>query len=72
MYERFRHFLLSLGVEKPRVKIIPVFPIGRMAATGGSVLSEETLQGFDFLPHSARKPVWWRMEECTRVRFWQG
>jgi AdoMet-dependent heme synthase len=48
MYERFRNFLLSLGIEKPRVKIIPVFPIGRMAREGGSLLTEEMLQGFDF------------------------
>jgi MoaA/NifB/PqqE/SkfB family radical SAM enzyme len=48
MYERFRHFLLSLGIDKPRVKIIPVFPIGRMAAAGGPLLTEEMLQGFDF------------------------
>lgn len=48
MYERFRDFLLSLGIEKPRVKIIPVFPIGRMAQEGGSLLTEVMLQGFDF------------------------
>jgi AdoMet-dependent heme synthase len=48
IYERFRHFLLSLGIDKPRVKIIPVFPIGRMAATGGPLLTEKMLQGFDF------------------------
>jgi AdoMet-dependent heme synthase len=48
MYERFRYFLLSLGIEKPRVKIIPVFHIGRMAAPHGSLLTEAMLQGFDF------------------------
>lgn len=48
MYERFRSFLLSLGIDKPRLKIIPVFPIGRMAAGRGPRLSEEMLQGFDF------------------------
>jgi len=48
MYERFRNFLLSHGIEKPRLKIIPVFPIGRMATDGRALLSEEMLQGFDF------------------------
>jgi MoaA/NifB/PqqE/SkfB family radical SAM enzyme len=48
MYERFRNFLLSLGIDKPRVKIIPVFPLGRMATAGGPRLTEEMLQGFDF------------------------
>lgn len=48
MYEQFRDFLLSQGIEKPRVKIIPVFPIGRMARDGGSLLTDEMLQGFDF------------------------
>ena len=48
MYERFRHFLGSLGIDKPRVKIIPVFPVGRMATVGGPRLTEEMLQGFDF------------------------
>jgi AdoMet-dependent heme synthase len=48
MYERFRDFLRSQGIEKPRVKIIPVFPIGRMAQEGGSLLTDEMLQGFDF------------------------
>jgi AdoMet-dependent heme synthase len=48
MYERFRNFLASLGIDKPRVKIIPVFPIGRMASEGGPRLTEAMLQGFDF------------------------
>ena len=48
MYERFRTFLLSIGIEKPRVKIMPIFPIGRMAGEGGPVLTAEQLQGFDF------------------------
>lgn len=48
MDDRFRNFLLALGVEKPRVKSIPVFPIGRMAQAGGSLLTEEMLREFDF------------------------
>ncbi len=48
MYERFRGFLLSLGLEKPRVKIIPIFRIGRMAGEGGPLLTDEMLRDFDF------------------------
>jgi MoaA/NifB/PqqE/SkfB family radical SAM enzyme len=48
MYERFRNFLLSLGIDKPRLKIIPLFPLGRMATAGGPLLTQAMLQGFDF------------------------
>ena len=47
MYQRFRDFLLSLGIAKPRVKIIPVFPVGRLERQGGERLTEEALEGFD-------------------------
>ena len=47
LYERFRDFLLSLGIDKPRVKIMPVFALGRMADDGGERLSAESLEGFD-------------------------
>src|SRR5262245_50026681 len=47
MYERFRDFLLAHGIEKPRVKIMPVFALGRLARPGEPVLSEEDLAGFD-------------------------
>jgi MoaA/NifB/PqqE/SkfB family radical SAM enzyme len=46
-YERFREFLLSLGIAKPRVKIMPVFALGRLAKSGGPRLTEERLEGFD-------------------------
>jgi len=46
-YERFRDFLLTQGVEKPRVKIMPVFALGRLARAGDPVLTEEDLAGFD-------------------------
>jgi AdoMet-dependent heme synthase len=46
-YERFRDFLLAQGIEKPRVKIMPVFALGRLARTGDPVLREEDLAGFD-------------------------
>src|SRR5262249_36090619 len=47
LYERFRTFLLGLGIRKPRVKLIPVFPVGRLAGRAGDVLTEEMLEGFD-------------------------
>lgn len=47
MYRRFRDFLLELGIEKPRVKIIPVFPVGRLENRSGAVLDEAALEGFD-------------------------
>jgi MoaA/NifB/PqqE/SkfB family radical SAM enzyme len=48
VYARFRDFLRSLGVDKPRVKIMPVFPLGRMAGEAAALLTEEMLYGFDF------------------------
>lgn len=47
IYQRFRDFLLAQGVTKPRVKILPVFPIGRLEDKGGERLSDEALEGFD-------------------------
>lgn len=47
MYQRFRDFLLAQGVTRPRVKILPVLPIGRMEAAGGARLTEDALEGFD-------------------------
>jgi AdoMet-dependent heme synthase len=46
-YERFRRFLASRGIDKPRVKIMPVLPVGRMADGGDERLSDEMLEGFD-------------------------
>jgi len=46
-YERFRALLRGLGIAKPRVKILPVFPVGRAAAASGVRLSESDLEGFD-------------------------
>ncbi|MEE9152511.1 MAG: radical SAM protein [candidate division NC10 bacterium] len=48
MYEQFRDLLLGLGITKPRVKIMPVLPTGRMEREGGPLLTPEMLQGFDF------------------------
>ncbi len=47
IYERFRAFLAGLGIEKPRVKIIPVFALGRSSRGGGRRLSDDDLEGFD-------------------------
>ena len=47
IYERFRAFLTSLGIEKPRVKIMPVFALGRSARGAGRRLTEDDLEGFD-------------------------
>ncbi|HEX7788304.1 MAG TPA: radical SAM protein [Methylomirabilota bacterium] len=47
MYERFRDLLREQGVDRPRVKIMPVFALGRQPATGEPPLTEEDLEGFD-------------------------
>jgi sulfatase maturation enzyme AslB (radical SAM superfamily) len=47
MHQRFRDFLLSLGIEKPRVKIMPVFAAGRLAGCSTSRLAPADLDGFD-------------------------
>jgi sulfatase maturation enzyme AslB (radical SAM superfamily) len=47
MYERFRGFLHAQGVTRPRVKIMPVFGLGRQPAGGAAPLTEEDLEGFD-------------------------
>jgi MoaA/NifB/PqqE/SkfB family radical SAM enzyme len=46
-YDRFRAFLLHLGVARPRVKMLPVFPVGRAATDRAERLSEADLDGFD-------------------------
>lgn len=47
MYDRFREFLVSLGIDRPRLKIIPVFAAGRLARPQGPRLTEQMLEGFD-------------------------
>jgi len=46
-YGRLRALLLEAGVRKPRVKMLPVFPVGRMAGQGGGVVTAEMLAGAD-------------------------
>jgi MoaA/NifB/PqqE/SkfB family radical SAM enzyme len=47
MHARFRDFLRAQGVERPRLKIMPVFALGRQPASGEAPLTEEDLLGFD-------------------------
>ena len=49
LYERFRDFLAGLGIERPRMKIMPVFDLGRQAhkVEGGERLTAASLEGFD-------------------------
>jgi MoaA/NifB/PqqE/SkfB family radical SAM enzyme len=46
-YARLRALLLDIGVAKPRVKLLPVFPVGRMAGRGGGLVTEAMLAGAD-------------------------
>jgi MoaA/NifB/PqqE/SkfB family radical SAM enzyme len=46
-YERFRGLLSALGMAKPRVKILPVFPVGRAAGASDVRLSDADLEAFD-------------------------
>ena len=47
LYAEFRDFLRTLGIDKPRVKIMPVFALGRLAADDGERLTAASLEGFD-------------------------
>jgi MoaA/NifB/PqqE/SkfB family radical SAM enzyme len=47
LYDRLRRLLLDAGVSKPRVKILPLFPVGRRAGHGGGVVTAEMLEGID-------------------------
>jgi len=47
LYDRLRRLLLDAGVSKPRVKILPLFPVGRMAGHGGGMVTAEMLEGID-------------------------
>jgi AdoMet-dependent heme synthase len=46
-YDRFRALLSALGIAKPRVKILPVFPVGRAVGAPGVRLTDADLDGFD-------------------------
>jgi MoaA/NifB/PqqE/SkfB family radical SAM enzyme len=47
IHQRFRDFLVAQGVAKPRVKILPVFAVGRLERRDGERLTDEALAGFD-------------------------
>ena len=48
-YKRFRDFLLENGVEKPRLKVIPVFAMGKLHSSeaGGAFVTPDMMRGFD-------------------------
>jgi uncharacterized Fe-S cluster-containing radical SAM superfamily protein len=46
-YARVRDFLCSLGITRPRVKVMPLFALGRLDAGATAVLDEASLAGFD-------------------------
>jgi MoaA/NifB/PqqE/SkfB family radical SAM enzyme len=48
LYARLRDLLLAAGVQKPRVKILPLFPVGRMEDhAGGGGVTDEMLAAID-------------------------
>jgi len=47
MYEGFHRFLRGIGIARPRVKIIPVFAVGRLEGRGSPPLTDAALEGFD-------------------------
>ncbi len=59
LYERFRAFLAELGVQQPRVKIMPVFRAGRLRplAVDATGVTEAMAVGFD-----------WQLLQCHTAR----
>ena len=48
VYEELRGVLVAAGVDKPRLKLLPVLPLGRCGGrAGGRRLTPEDLEGFD-------------------------
>ena len=47
LHASFRDFLRDQGVERPRLKIMPVFALGRQPGGDDRPLTEEDLEGFD-------------------------
>lgn len=48
LYEALRTALLAAGVERPRIKILPLLPLGRAAGrNGGRRVTADDLEGFD-------------------------
>ena len=48
-YQKFRDFLLENGIEKPRLKVIPVFAMGKLhpSETGAAYVTPGMMHGFD-------------------------
>jgi hypothetical protein len=46
-YERLRARLVAAGVRRPRIKILPALPLGRLAGRAGRCLTGDDLDGFD-------------------------
>ena len=48
-YQRFRDFLFENGIEKPRLKVIPVFAMGKLhpSETGAAYVTPGMMHGFD-------------------------
>ena len=47
-HERFAGFLKSLGVERPRIKFIPIFAMGGLVQLDAPpLLTEPMMEGFD-------------------------
>jgi len=46
-YARLRELLLAAGIRKPRVKMLPMFPVGRMAGRGGGVVTPAMMEGVE-------------------------
>jgi uncharacterized Fe-S cluster-containing radical SAM superfamily protein len=64
LYARLRALLLEAGVERPRIKILPVLPLGRCAGRGEArPVTADDLDGFDV----ARLPSrgWGRARSAT-------
>lgn len=48
-YQKFRDFLLENGIEKPRLKVIPVFAMGKLHSSEASAayVTPDMMHGFD-------------------------
>lgn len=47
LYDRLRQLLLDAGVARPRIKLLPVFPVGRVANRALPPPEAADLEGFD-------------------------
>jgi AdoMet-dependent heme synthase len=58
-YQKFRDFLLAHGIHRPRIKIIPVFALGKLdgSAPEPTYVTPEMLHGFD-----------WNTLQCSKSR----